>query len=1014
MSSADSGVDAKYVRVVENIYETSFAHDSPIATVENSMSKRIKSAADLNVKGLDDLPYKLHPNSIQQLHLSTALHMAHPKMSDRFRLACNSFSGIVQLVSPSNNLDILHEEVAKGVAAHYGASFLSLDYLDFKDQMGDDWATLSAPRENNFNSHIAEMTKQIAKQGIDGVQVVQMPLDMPQQSSPENPVEKNRFEEVMDSVSMAIKNAPPPEMTAENVMSPVRPTVIYFNGYQDIIHSEKRFRYLNSVISKLRKSGYSPLVVTGATAALPEADSSSSSPDSPQKAIMAMLDKVKPNYDENGAEDYMGVAHVCLFEPRDHQSQEIWRKQSEKDKKLYAVLSNHKLIAKVMKEAHVAHDESFAGISGLDEKIFDIDEIEQIVGWAVNHRQMSGRTVVRPNPKPTGNASTNSIKKTSRTSNAPNPRRTGSTSAKSLKKTSRMANGENRSSIDSASANSSNDKTSPLKNADNPEITDSARTLYDEFSFEALAADTEISVEELRRRDGHEKPIHRSTDLEEYIDTFIDMKEYILRKLDNHAQRPNVSAEEKEMVEKLTKAVTETKPLEGLFGIQDPEPLREDDSEPLSTDDEDEDPLPTDGTQKSNEKDIEDLDKQFLEMCQEAIDESKKDLPTRGRRRRRREESQLVCGPDDIQYAIDTWGASRDAALLTGMSSRLSNTRFANAHNSHDPFSSIKLDSIEKKFKANNLIPVGSLDVSFDSIGSLQYAKTVLKEIISLPLQRAELFEKGILRKAVSGVLLFGPPGTGKTMLAKAVAAESGANFLSFSMSDLMEMWVGQSEKHVKAVFTLARKVAPCVIFLDEVDSLFTSREQTGQSSVRREALNEFMQEWDGLKSHGGRVTVMAATNRPFDLDDAVIRRLPRRIMVDVPDADGRAKILNVILKDECLAEDVDQALLVKSTPGYTGSDLNNLCLAAAMRSVRDIVEEQERTGIRVHAQPIIHWRHFLAAQDDVKKSVDTDVESITKLHDWDSKWGEGGNKKASKPKMGFGGATSASSAGWK
>ncbi|KNC85767.1 hypothetical protein SARC_02071 [Sphaeroforma arctica JP610] len=133
-------------------------------------------------------------------------------------------------------------------------------------------------------------------------------------------------------------------------------------------------------------------------------------------------------------------------------------------------------------------------------------------------------------------------------------------------------------------------------------------------------------------------------------------------------------------------------------------------------------------------------------------------------------------------------------------------------------------------------------------------------------------------------------------MLAKAVAAESGANFLSFSMSDLMEMWVGQSEKHIKAVFTLARKVAPCVIFLDEVDSLFTSRDTPG-SSVRREALNEFMQEWDGLKSHGGRVTVMAATNRPFDLDDAVIRRMPRRIMVDLPDESGR----EMILKPTCL-----------------------------------------------------------------------------------------------------------------
>jgi SpoVK/Ycf46/Vps4 family AAA+-type ATPase len=129
-------------------------------------------------------------------------------------------------------------------------------------------------------------------------------------------------------------------------------------------------------------------------------------------------------------------------------------------------------------------------------------------------------------------------------------------------------------------------------------------------------------------------------------------------------------------------------------------------------------------------------------------------------------------------------------------------------------------------------------------------------------------------------VLLFGPPGTGKTMLAKAIAKCSGAWFLNVSLSDIFDKYVGEGEKNVRAIFTLARKLGgPVVIFLDEVDAVFGTRRSDGSGSSRREVMNEFMSEWDGLSSKNDGIVVLGATNRPFDLDDAILRRMPRRIL---------------------------------------------------------------------------------------------------------------------------------------
>ncbi|KAK4559117.1 hypothetical protein RGQ29_008384 [Quercus rubra] len=316
-------------------------------------------------------------------------------------------------------------------------------------------------------------------------------------------------------------------------------------------------------------------------------------------------------------------------------------------------------------------------------------------------------------------------------------------------------------------------------------------------------------------------------------------------------------------------------------------------------------------------------------------------------------------------------------------------------------------NEFEKKLLAD-VIPPTDIGVSFDDIGALENVKDTLKELVMLPLQRPDLFCKGQLTKPCKGILLFGPPGTGKTMLAKAVATEAGANFINISMSSITSKWFGEGEKYVKAVFSLASKIAPSVVFVDEVDSMLGRRENPGEHEAMRKMKNEFMVNWDGLRTKDKeRVLVLAATNRPFDLDEAVIRRLPRRLMVNLPDAPNREKILRVILAKEELASDIELEAIANMTDGYSGSDLKNLCVTAAHCPIREILEKEkkEKNVALAENRPLpalyssadvrpLKLEDFKYAHEQVCASVSSESTNMNELLQWNDLYGEGGSRK--------------------
>ena len=282
-------------------------------------------------------------------------------------------------------------------------------------------------------------------------------------------------------------------------------------------------------------------------------------------------------------------------------------------------------------------------------------------------------------------------------------------------------------------------------------------------------------------------------------------------------------------------------------------------------------------------------------------------------------------------------------------------------------------------------------DITWKQVGGLEDVKQELKEAVEWPLKYPDVFDR-LQTKPPKGILMFGPPGTGKTLLAKAVANESECNFIAVKGPELLSKWVGESEKGVREIFRKARQASPSIIFFDEIDALVPKRgSYQGSSHVTESVVSQILTELDGMEELKN-VTVLAATNRPDMLDDALLRpgRLERHIYVPAPDEESRKKIFEVYLGGDTqniLAKDVDVGALVKQTEGYVGADIEAVVREAKMAAMRDFIvqmadrTEQERKDAIKNV--MLTKAHFDAAIMKVKGSLDREAIEQSERQAW-------------------------------
>jgi transitional endoplasmic reticulum ATPase len=260
--------------------------------------------------------------------------------------------------------------------------------------------------------------------------------------------------------------------------------------------------------------------------------------------------------------------------------------------------------------------------------------------------------------------------------------------------------------------------------------------------------------------------------------------------------------------------------------------------------------------------------------------------------------------------------------------------------------------------------------IKWTDVGNLSGAKEELREAIEWPLKYPELFSQ-MDTKPPKGILLHGPPGTGKTLLAQAVANESEANFISIKGPELLSKWVGESEKAVREVFRKARQAAPCIIFMDEFDSITPTRGGGyGDSHVTERVISQILTELDGLEELRD-VILIAATNRPDIVDAALLRpgRFDRLLYIPTPDLEGRLEIFKIHTKNKRLEEDVDLKDFAKRTEGYSGADIAAVCNSAVMMSIKEHIQKfkDEKTIKDKMTEIKVTKRHFEQAMNKIK-----------------------------------------------
>ena len=256
-------------------------------------------------------------------------------------------------------------------------------------------------------------------------------------------------------------------------------------------------------------------------------------------------------------------------------------------------------------------------------------------------------------------------------------------------------------------------------------------------------------------------------------------------------------------------------------------------------------------------------------------------------------------------------------------------------------------------------------ETDFEDVGGLQEAKTTLTEAIEWPLSHPSLFE-ATNTAAPSGILLYGPPGTGKTLLARAVAGESDVNFVHVAGPELIDKYVGESEKAVREVFERARQAAPSIVFFDEIDAIATERQ--GEDDATERVVSQLLSELDGLADNPNLV-VLAATNRREMLDPALLRpgRLETHVEVPDPDRTARQEILRIHTEGKPLADEIDLDMLASEIVGATGAELESIARKASMRAIREAVSEHGAAKASERADEIeIRPEHFEAARESI------------------------------------------------
>ena len=283
-------------------------------------------------------------------------------------------------------------------------------------------------------------------------------------------------------------------------------------------------------------------------------------------------------------------------------------------------------------------------------------------------------------------------------------------------------------------------------------------------------------------------------------------------------------------------------------------------------------------------------------------------------------------------------------------------------------------------------------NIHWDDIADLAEAKRLLEEAVVLPMWMPDFF-KGI-RRPWRGVLMVGPPGTGKTMLAKAVATECGTTFFNVSSSTLTSKYRGESEKLVRLLFEMARFYAPSTIFIDEIDSLCSRRGSESEHEASRRVKSELLVQMDGMSSitdePGKVVMVLAATNFPWDIDEALRRRLEKRIYIPLPTLEGREALLAINLKEVKVVEDLDLKSVARRLDGYSGADITNVCRDASMMSMRRKIAGLKPMEIRNLNQDELDMpvskQDFMEAVQKCNKSVSK--EDLEKYEKWMEEFG--------------------------